>query len=87
VVPIHTNRVVTTDKATKRTEGDVKKCKVCNELKPSGEFYACKSNRDGLMGKCKGCQNEYTRDYDKPLDVRWLCKRHHGELHQINDAI
>jgi len=24
-------------------------------------------------------------DYDKPLDVRWLCRRHHMQFHAEND--
>ena len=23
-------------------------------------------------------------DYDKPLEVRWLCRKHHGEVHRID---
>lgn len=22
-------------------------------------------------------------DYSKPLDVRWLCRKHHGEVHRV----
>lgn len=25
-------------------------------------------------------------DYDKPLEVRWLCIRHHGEAHRLQEA-
>lgn len=27
--------------------------------------------------------NEETSDYDRPLDVVWLCNKHHGECHKI----
>ena len=27
-------------------------------------------------------------DYEKPLDVRWLCKKHHTEHHKkLNEAV
>lgn len=26
-------------------------------------------------------------DYTKPLDVRWLCRKHHAEWHKNNEAI
>ena len=32
-----------------------KKCKKCKKEKPCVEFYAAKSNKDGLTGKCKKC--------------------------------
>lgn len=35
---------------------------------------------------CEVCGNPKVRghheDYDKPLEVRWLCFEHHHELHQ-----
>jgi uncharacterized protein YdaU (DUF1376 family) len=42
--------------------------------------------RGALIRKpCEVCGNDAVEmhhdDYDKPLDVRWLCKRHHDEFH------
>lgn len=50
-------------------------------------------------GKCEKCENESTFedgrsgiqahhcDYDKPLDVMWLCQKCHHEWHKTNKAI
>lgn len=39
-----------------------------------------------IKGKCEICGNEkvdaHHDDYSKPLDVRWLCRTHHGEVHR-----
>lgn len=41
------------------------------------------SERD--RGVCKECGEKKTQahhpDYSKPLDIIWLCKKHHAELH------
>ena len=45
--------------------------------------------RDGRLkrGPCAVCNTTenvhgHHDDYSKPLDVRWLCERHHIELHE-----
>ncbi len=39
---------------------------------------------------CEQCGNAGAQmhhdDYDKPLAVRWLCRRHHAELHRRSAA-
>lgn len=48
--------------------------------------------RRGLIerGRCEVCGEEPTDahhdDYDRPLAVRWLCRRHHQQLHAAKVA-
>ncbi|CAL9961168.1 endonuclease [Vibrio phage K24] len=41
-----------------------------------------------VRNHCEVCYSAKTHahhdDYDKPLDVRWLCDKHHNEWHRIN---
>lgn len=45
--------------------------------------------RDGklIRESCEKCGNDDSEahhdDYSKPLDIRWLCKKHHMEFHRI----
>jgi spore coat protein CotH len=34
-----------------------KKCSLCGELKPTTQFYICKSNKDGYQYRCKSCSD------------------------------
>lgn len=51
------------------------------------QYKAWKAMRLGRMEKkpCEVCGSEITEkhhpDYNKPLDVVWLCKKHHRRLH------
>lgn len=64
----------------KRTDKDERKKYLCRQ----------KTNwliREGVLIKqpCEVCEEIKTQahheDYDKPLEVNWLCKKHHVELH------
>ena len=62
-----------TEKAIKRGRLIPKPCEVC-----------------GLTGTMKDGRNliqAHHDDYNKPLDVRWLCQEHHHEWHKNNTPI
>ena len=42
-----------------------KKCRKCNILKPSQNFYRDKGAKDGLYTYCKKCHDKYTAIYQK----------------------
>jgi hypothetical protein len=39
----------------------------------------CERGPDGCSGKI----HAHHDDYSKPLEVRWLCQKHHGEEHRV----
>jgi ribosomal protein S27AE len=58
-----------------------------NELKCRARYEVRKALRNGGLKKqpCTICGNPIAEahhdDYNKPLDVRWLCKDCHNDLH------
>jgi hypothetical protein len=52
---------------------------------------AAKSSGRIFAGPCEVCGAERTHahhdDYNKPLEVRWLCPMHHKEWHMNNKAV
>ena len=43
----------------------MKTCSKCKHVKEFTEFYKNKRNKDGYLGSCKVCKNEYARKYHK----------------------
>ena len=53
-------------------------------------FYAIRAGKM-VRGVCEVCGSgerieAHHDDYDRPLDVRWLCKAHHNDWHKENGA-
>lgn len=47
-----------------------KKCRKCEIIKDIKEFSICRSSKDGLQNKCKGCVSIYKKKYrDKNKDI------------------
>ena len=42
---------------------DRKQCSRCKEIEPIDQFYRDRNRKDGYSGRCKECQDWYTRDY------------------------
>jgi len=58
-----------------------------NKLKCRARYLVRKALRNRVLRKepCRVCGESeaeaHHEDYDKPLDVVWLCKEHHKDLH------
>lgn len=61
-----------------------------NPIKRDAHNKVSNAIRDGKLTKqpCEVCGDEKVHahhdDYAKPLDVRWLCKKHHNEWHNTH---
>lgn len=68
------------------------KWRAANQLKVWAHKALNSGLRRGLVERrpCEVCGGEPTDahhdDYDRPLDVRWLCRAHHKAAHQQGGA-
>lgn len=59
-----------------------------NTIKRAAHIITGNAIRDGrlILGLCEVCKKKkvdaHYDDYTKPLEVRWLCRKHHAELHK-----
>ena len=64
-----------------------------NPVKRSAHHAVSNAIRDGRLIKqpCEVCNEQKAQahhdDYSKPLDVRWLCTKHHAEWHRNNTPL
>lgn len=62
-------------------------------VKRAAQIKASNAIRDGRLKRepCEVCGSAKAQahhdDYNKPLDVRWLCTTHHAEWHKSNEPI
>lgn len=66
----------------------MKQCIECRDYKNESEFYAHKTNLDGLSGKCKKCTKQYSKKWYhrnmKNLNFRIKQAEKSHERRQIN---
>ncbi len=48
-----------------QTTKDMFKCKACSTFKPKSDFPTAKNCKSGFRSKCRDCNNEYFRSYNK----------------------
>jgi hypothetical protein len=66
----------------------VSKWKLKNRIKDEAHMKIRSAVKNGLIkrGVCEICGSTKTEghhdDYNKPLEVRWLCKQHHKDEHR-----
>ena len=67
----------------------MKECNKCHLLKERTEFYAAKSNRDGLLGECKQCtRDRVTARRAENIDaVRAYDRKRGKEKHRIKQSV
>lgn len=64
-----------------------------NPVKRKAHIAVSNAIRDGVLERqpCEICQESKAQahhdDYSKPLDVRWLCTKHHAEWHRNNTPL
>lgn len=60
-----------------KARDEVRKARLRGDLVPG----PCERQGDGCQGKVQAHHD----DYAKPLEVRWLCRKHHDDHHDDTD--
>lgn len=63
-----------------------------NPVKRAAHIAVGNALRDGKLKRqpcevCGAIAQAHHCDYSKPLDVRWLCTKHHAEWHKHNEPL
>lgn len=63
-----------------------------NPVKRAAHIAVGNALRDGELKRqpcevCGAMAQAHHDDYSKPLDVRWLCTKHHAEWHKHNEPL
>jgi len=61
----------------------MKICNTCKIEKDESEFSKCRSKKDGLQGKCKGCARKYEKEYGLIPENKKHKKEHNKEYCSI----
>lgn len=82
---------LSTEAGKKSKQKTIQKYKENNPKKRAVHIFTGNAIRDGKLSKgvCEvcGCDENivaHHSDYDKPLDVTWLCSKHHTDWHREN---
>ena len=75
-----------TDKRSAANAANAKRWRGVNPKKARAHNAVNNAIRDGKLvrqpcEKCGAWAHAHHDDYDKPLDVRWLCPKHHSKEH------
>ena len=87
---IETIREYDRKRGSRQPEGYLKEYREKFPKKYAAHNLVNKGIRDGVLTKqpCEVCGSDtsiaHHDDYDKPLEVRWLCQAHHKQWHRDN---
>lgn len=81
------------ERGSRQTKEEIQKYRASNPKKYRAHQLVHYARRIGTLKiePCEICGSQkvvgHHDDYDKPLNVRWLCQAHHIEWHSKNEAL
>lgn len=74
------------DRKRGRRPGDPLKEKARAAIRHAIHAGKLKRGKCAVGKRCKGKVEAHHEDYSKPMEIIWLCKRHHSEVHTREEA-